>query len=273
MYIKERYISMSITIRNVIDTLKTPAISREQTVDQLLYGNPDTVVKRIAVTFLATTKVIEEAKRLGVNLIITHEGIFYSHFDKREMLKSDPVYIAKNKLIEESGIAIFRNHDHVHLQGVDGITKALVAALNWQDCEIESSLTSSILMLNEMTLKNIISHVKKQLGISRVRYIGNLDMSCRKIGVLVGYRGGGESVIPLVGTKDLDLIIYGEGPEWETPEYFRDVIEQGKNKALIVLGHAESEVPGMKYMADRLQEEYPDIPVHFIKEETIFSID
>lgn len=263
---------MSITIRNIIETLKTPAISREQTVDQLLYGNADTEVKQIAVAFLATTKVIEEAKRIGVNLIITHEGIYYSHFDKREMLKSDPVYLDKHRLIEESGIAIFRNHDHIHLQGTDGITKALIAALGWQNYEVESSFTSSILTINDMTVKDIIAHVKNQLGISRVRYIGNLDMICRRIGVLVGYRGSGESVIPLVGSKDLDLIIYGEGPEWETPEYFRDAIEQGKNKALIVLGHAESEIPGMEYMASMLQEKYPSIPVHFIKEDTVFDI-
>lgn len=264
---------MSILIRDIINTLKTPAITREHTVDQLLYGNLDTEVKKIGVTFLVTAKVIEEAKKLGINLLITHEGIYYTHFEKREMLQADPVYLAKHKLIEESGIAIFRNHDHVHNQGSDGITNALVTAFGWQDFEVENSLTYSILSINEMTVEDIIAHVKKQLGINLVRYVGDLDMTCKRIGVLVGFRGGAESVIPLVSSKDLDLVIYGEGPEWETPEYFRDAKQLGMNKALIVLGHAESEIPGMEYMANKLQEKYPNIPVHFIKEDTIFNVE
>lgn len=264
---------MKIYVRDVIETLKTPAIDREKTVDQLLYGDPDAEVKQIAVTFLASTRVIKEAKRLGVNLIITHEGIYYSHFDRSEMLKSDPVYLAKHKLIEESKIAIFRNHDHVHLQGYDGITKALVAALGWQDYERESSFVSSVLAFDKaMTLKNIINHIKTSLGLSYIRYIGDLDTDCRRIGVLVGYRGSGENVIPLVAGKELDLVIYGEGPEWESPEYIKDAIDLGMGRALIVLGHAESEIPGMEQMAKRLQQKYPEIPVHFIRDEGVFRL-
>lgn len=265
---------MSILVRDVIERLKTPGIEREHTVDQLLYGDPEAEVKQIGVTFLATTKIIEEAKRLGINLIITHEGIYYSHFDKREMLKSDPVYLAKHKLIAESGIAIFRNHDHVHLQEYDGITRALVAALGWQAYELESSFVSSVLVLDApMTLKDAITHIKSSLGLEHLRYVGNLDASCKRIGVLVGYRGSAENVLPLVGEKELDLVIYGEGPEWETPEYFRDALRLGMNKALIVLGHAESEMPGMKQMAERLKQTYPGIGVHFLRDEAIFKID
>lgn len=265
---------MSILIRDVIESLKTPAIAKENTVDQLLYGNPDDEVKQIAVTFLATSRVIEEARKLGVNLIITHEGIYYSHFDKRELLKSDPVFQAKHKLIEESNIAIFRNHDHVHRQNYDAITKALVEVFGWQDYEVESTFTSTILSLNSpISLKDAISHIKLSLGIDHVRFVGNLDTSCRRIGVLVGYRGSAENVLPLIAEKELDLVIYGEGPEWETPEYFRDAMYLGMDKALIVLGHAESEIPGMENMAKKLQQKYPDIPVHFIKDETIFNID
>lgn len=264
---------MSILIGDVIEKIKTPAITKENTVDQLLYGDPNTEVRKIGVTFLATAKVIEEAKRLGINLIISHEGIYYTHFENREMLKSDSVFLAKDKLIKESGIAIFRNHDHIHMQGFDGITKALVAALGWQDYEIESYLSSFILSLNRpMSLKNVLSHIKKSLDVEHLRYIGNLDTSCRKIGVTVGYRGGAQTVIPLTGSKDLDLVICGEGPEWETPEYFRDAVQLGMNKALVVLGHAESEMPGVEYMAKKLQQTFPDIPVHFLKDKTVFSL-
>ena len=97
-------------------------------------------------------------------------------------------------------------------------------------------------------------------------------MTCKRIGVLVGYRGGGEQVIPLFENEGFDLVIYGEGPEWETPEYVRDAVRQGKKKGLLVLGHAESEMPGMRFLARELQDKFPGIPVHFLPQEPIFGI-
>ena len=67
-------------------------------------------------------------------------------------------------------------------------------------------------------------------------------------------------------------MICGEGPEWEAPEYVRDAVYQKKNRALIVLGHAESESPGMEYYTELLQNSFPNIPVHYIKYDPIFRL-
>ncbi|AHA58143.1 hypothetical protein M493_09737 [Geobacillus genomosp. 3] len=72
--------------------------------------------------------------------------------------------------------------------------------------------------------------------------------------------------------EHLDAIIYGEGPEWETPGYVRDAVHQGRRKALIVLGHAESEEPGMRYLAEWLGLQFPDVPIHFIQETPLFQV-
>lgn len=48
-----------------------------------------------------------------------------------------------------------------------------------------------------MTVQDVITYVKKKLDISNIRFIGDLSMNCKRIGVLVGYRGGAEPVIPL----------------------------------------------------------------------------
>jgi putative NIF3 family GTP cyclohydrolase 1 type 2 len=114
--------------------------------------------------------------------------------------------------------------------------------------------------------------VKMQLGIQWIRSAGDLSQQCRRIGVLVGYRGGGPVAIPILEQHNLDLLIYGEGPEWETPEYVRDANVLGQLKTLIVLGHAESEQPGMKLLAERLDLRLPDIPTTFIPVEPVFQI-
>ena len=79
-------------------------------------------------------------------------------------------------------------------------------------------------------------------------------------------------MIPLIESKKLDLVIYGEGPEWETPEYIRDAVYQQSGGAIIALGHAESEMPGMKYIAEMLKQSFPDIPVKFIPQAPVFKI-
>ncbi|MNI82276.1 hypothetical protein D3C73_1389700 [compost metagenome] len=89
---------------------------------------------------------------------------------------------------------------------------------------------------------------------------------------MAGYRGGGSLTIPLFQAERLDVILYGEGPEWETPEYIRDALYQGRQKGLLVLGHAESEAPGMKALARSIGRQFPQVPVHFLKDGPVFTI-
>ena len=105
-----------------------------------------------------------------------------------------------------------------------------------------------------------------------VRYEGDLSMLCNRIGLLVGYSDGRDQALPLFHGKKLNMVIYGEGPEWETPEYVGDAIYQGKNKSLIVLGPAESELPDMKYPTQLLQEKFPEIPFYFIPQAPVYKV-
>jgi putative NIF3 family GTP cyclohydrolase 1 type 2 len=261
-----------ITVQNVIDQLIEQVDTLENTVDTLKYGNPSMEVTGIATTFMATQHVIEQAINLGVNLLITHEGLFYSHMDNTEIAAESQVVIEKHRLIEESGIAVYRLHDYVHRYKPDGIMAGLIEALEWESYVEKNHPTSTIVNIPPMTVKEIAQYVKTKLGMEFVRTAGELSQNCTRIGLLAGYRGGGALSIPLFEKEDLDLIISGEGPEWETPEFVRDASYQGKRKALIVLGHAESEAPGMKYLAAWMQTIFADIPVHFISEKPLFQL-
>lgn len=263
---------MAVRIQEVLDALTAPADPVVPTVDRLEPGNPDAIVKGIAVTFLATQEIIEKAKDLGVNLVISHEGIFYSHHDRRETLKGDPVYKEKSRMLDESGMAVYRFHDNIHHYHPDAVTQGLLQSLGWMRYEVENLSVASILEIPETILEDIVSTIKNRLFVPYVRFVGNPAAPCRRVGVFVGFRGSGDTVIPFFNEKNLDLAIYGEGPEWETPEYVRDALYQGKNKALIVLGHAESEAPGMERFADSLLEKFPGLPVHYIPYKPIFQI-
>ena len=65
-------------------------------------------------------------------------------------------------------------------------------------------------------------------------------------------------------SPDVDIVVVGEINEWETSEYARDAARQKKSKALIILGHANSEEPGMKYLAEWLRPMVPSIKITFV---------
>ncbi|ULT59936.1 Nif3-like dinuclear metal center hexameric protein [Neobacillus drentensis] len=263
---------MTLTVQHVLDRLMEPVDHIQNTVDMLKFGHPNMEVKGIATTFMATQQVIKRAIHLGVNLLITHEGLFYSHIDNPELWEENTVYSEKNRIITESGLSIYRFHDYLHRCQPDGIMTGLIEALEWKTFIEKDTPTSTVVKIPPMSVREIAEYVKDKLGIQFVRTVGELSDTCSRIGLLAGYRGGGTLSIPLFEKEHVDLIISGEGPEWETPEFVRDAVYQGKRKALIVLGHAESEAPGMKYLAKWIQSEFPGIPVHFIPEKPLFKV-
>ena len=100
-----------------------------------------------------------------------------------------------------------------------------------------------------------------------IQVVGDLEMKCRRVGILVGggSLGLGHEEMPasLMHDEQLDVMVCGEITEWTLSAYVRDAAALGFNKAMIVVGHERSEEPGMKDLADRLQPLLGDIPVRF----------
>ncbi len=89
-------------------------------------------------------------------------------------------------------------------------------------------------------------------------------MQISQIGLALGAPGY-QSQIKLLRNRDVQLLITGETHEWETVEWVRDAVTQGKHKGLILMGHANSEEAGMKYCADWLSGFVTEVPVKFIQ--------
>ena len=120
-----------LTAREVIARIQTHVGIpwQQETVDTFKAGNPDTEVRGIAVTMMATLDVLQRAVAAGQNLIITHEPTFYNHLDKPELEESDPVLAAKRAFIQEHGLVVWRFHDHWHRMKPDGIEAGMAHAL------------------------------------------------------------------------------------------------------------------------------------------------
>ncbi len=123
----------TLTAAQVIERIKknVGVPWRAETVDTIKSGTPETEVKGIATTMMATLDVVQRAAAAGKNFVITHEPTFYSHEDKTDALKNDPTYQFKQKFLNDHDMVVFRFHDHWHAHQPDGIATGMVQALGW----------------------------------------------------------------------------------------------------------------------------------------------
>jgi putative NIF3 family GTP cyclohydrolase 1 type 2 len=251
---------MGKSIQDVIDIIigQVPGTPSEETVDTIKCGDPSQPVTGIVTTFLATQAVLEEAVELDANLIITHEPTFYNHLDEVEWLEGDPVYAAKRQFIDDNGLVVWRFHDYWHMHRPDGILTGVLKALGW-DSSVDAAYPP-VFDVPAMTLDVLAVFLKDKLGIDTVRVVGAPDLVCQRVCFAVG-AGGGRGQIHGLSQEGVDAIVCGEINEWETCEYTRDAVLQGRSKGLIVLGHAKSEEAGMEWLVKWLAPLVPGVPV------------
>ncbi len=240
----------------------------EPTCDQLIEGDWDQEVTGIITTFMATVEVIHKTIELGCNLIITHEPTYFTGWDKLEWLRDDPVYHRKRALINDNGLTIWRYHDHMHNGNGDLIYDGLLETLGWKPYLNRSLPHPHCYTIPPTSMADLVEFFKQKLGLNILRVIGRTDISCTRVGILVGggSLGLGDEKMPaaLMHEQQLDVMVCGEITEWTLSAYVRDAAAMGFNKAMIIVGHERSEEPGMKRLPDALQPLVKDIPVKFI---------
>lgn len=234
---------------------------RAQTVDRIIAGAPETPVKGIATTMMATLDVLQRASKAGLNLVITHEPTFYSHQDSVEQLTSDPTYQFKLDFIRRNNMAVFHFHDHWHARSPDGIAAGMTRELGWE--KNADPQNPRLFSFEPTSLAALVSDMQRKLGASSIRVVGDPRMTVRRAIASWGYASQFPG-IPLLARADVDVLIVGETREWEVVEYAQDMIASGKHKALIVLGHVVSEQAGMKLCAEWLKGFITEVPVDLV---------
>jgi putative NIF3 family GTP cyclohydrolase 1 type 2 len=252
-----------MTHQEVIDIIlkEIPGEPRENTVDTFKSGDPNDRVTGVVTTFIATRQVLKRAVELGANLVITHEPTYYNHRDETERLQGDAVFEAKRRFIEQSGIAIWRFHDYWHAHRPDGICTGFARLLGWEGYRDPDD--ERIFHIPETTLAQLAGTVRQRLEAESLRVAGDPQLSCSSIATVLG-AAGWPNHLRALASDGVDVVICGESAEWQACEYIRDGVAAGRSKGLMVVGHCNSEEPGMSYLAEWLQPLIPEVPVHFV---------
>lgn len=233
------------------------------TVDTFKAGDPNTPITGIAVTMMATLDVIQRAAASGKNLVITHEPTFYSHLDQTADLEkhNDAVLAEKQAFIRDHHMVVWRFHDHWHRRKPDGIQFGMMHALGWEKFQDPSN--AHLFTIPETTLEGLATSVKSKLDIVALRVVGDPTMRLTKVAMLPG-AGGSAGQIRMLERDDVEALLIGEVPEWETVEYAADAATEHRHKALLLLTHIPSEQAGMEECARWLKTFVSEVPIEFV---------
>ena len=258
------------TVQQIIDLILKEGnlIPKKDTVDTLKNGKPEQIVTGIITTMFATITVIEEAIKLNANFIIAHEPTFYNHRDDIDWVKNNKVTAQKQALLDKHKIVIWRFHDYCHSLKPDAVSYGFARKAGWLPYYKSDE---QMLTIPGMTLEKLAEYLKNKLGIRYVRFIGDPNQMCARIALFLGAPGG-QRQVSLVEKENPDVLITGEAVEWETVEYMRDSNLLGNKPAMLVLGHAASEDPGMEWFAEWLQTKLKEIKIKHIASGDAFHL-
>ena len=230
-------------------------VNEERTCDTLKCGDIEADIKKVAVTMMPNADTIRRAAEWGADLMICHEPLYYVHMDKTEGREEDPVIRMKKELVAQSGMAIFRLHDHMHHNKPDDmIFKGEILALDLPGKQEPSPYyaVSHYTLDEPITPRALAKRLEERLDIRHIRIVGAADKPMTKLGCCFGAAGNLQNELSL----GREIILTGEADEWSDAEYIRDAAAFGSNAALLIMGHVGSERDGMFYLARLLTERY-----------------
>lgn len=229
----------------------------------ILLGNENAKIRKVLLALDIVDEVIEEAKNLKANLIITHHPII---FNKIKSISSDSLIC---KLLKED-ISVISAHTNLDVSK-NGVNFYLAKALNLTDLKVLSFAENNknlplgfIGKLNEtLTCRKFAEFVKKRLNCKGARYINISNKKIQK--VAVGSGSCGDLIYTAIKSQ-VDAFVTGEIKHHE--------ILQAKQSGICVVdvGHYKSEDIVMDPLREKLCDNFKNI--EFLKSQVdIDSID
>ena len=227
------------------------------TKDKVLAGDIERPLKKAAFTMTATPNIIRKACEWGAELLVVHEPIFYT--DGEPDYSVSPA-AEKKKLLDVSGLTVYRFHDHPHMAEPDLICRGNLKYLDilGEFKHGNSFAVNRYVLDEEMTATELAEIIKKTLDVKLIRIVGSYNSKGKRLGCCFGTPGHIEEEL-----AQNDFVITGEIGELSVGEVARDYAELGFSKALIVLGHIGSEKAGMRLISEIMSEKEETVETRY----------
>ena len=208
-------------------------------------------VTQIGAAVDVSTRILTEAAKKNVDLLIVHHGLFWPGLQ--------PVTSALRRQLQlafEKDIALYSAHLPLDVHPKVGNNAHLIAALGLKSAEPfleEKGQPVGLKARASMPCSDLVRKLRKALGGS----IKSFNFGPKRTRVIGVVTGGAGSEIYRVAQEKVDTFITGEAPHWATVA----AEELGMN--LLLGGHYATEVFGVKALAAHLSKRFR-IPWEFI---------
>lgn len=178
------------TVQEIFDTLcELAPLALQTSYDNagFLIGRAQTPVHTALLSLDVTNDVIEEAKTLGAELIISHHPVIW---DEMKRVTDETVETERVLRLIESRIAVISMHTNLDIAegGVNDVLISLLGLENLGPFEEESCGRMGMLS-KPVSLEQFLSHCKDKLQTNGLRYY-DAGRPVHKIAVLGGSGGG-----------------------------------------------------------------------------------
>ncbi|PYI75319.1 MAG: Nif3-like dinuclear metal center hexameric protein [Verrucomicrobia bacterium] len=208
-------------------------------------------VTRLGAAVDVSTRVLTEAAKKNIDLLIVHHGLFWAGLQPvRKSLRR------QLQLAFENDIALYSAHLPLDIHPKIGNNAQLAAALGLKSAQPfleEKDQPVGLKMRASMPRAELVRKLRKALN-GPVKVFGFGPKQTRSIGIVTGAAG---SEIYRVAQENIDTFITGEAPHWAAVA----AEELGMN--LLLGGHYATEVFGVKALAAHLSKRF-EIPWEFV---------
>jgi dinuclear metal center YbgI/SA1388 family protein len=208
-------------------------------------------VRRIGAAVDVSTRVLTEAQKRNIDLLIVHHGLFWPGLQ--------PVRGALRRQLRiafENDIALYSAHLPLDIHPGVGNNAQLAAALGLKSVRPfleEKGQPVGLRVRASLPRSELVRKLQKALN-GPVKVFDSGPKRTRAIGIVTG---AGGSEIYRVADENIDTFITGEAPHWAAVA----AEELGMN--LLLGGHYATEVFGVKALAGRLSKRFR-VPWEFI---------
>ncbi len=219
----------------------------------LMVGDKNKEVKKVLLALDCTLKVIEEAKKENVELIITHHPLI---FKRPSSITTDTLQGKKIIELIKNDISLYSSH--TNLDSVEnGLNDTIVSILGFDNSKIleknkrddKAGLGRIVSLKESIQLEDLISKIKKSLNINNLRVVKGKD----KVNKIAIINGSGQDFIGKAVALGADCIITGDTTYHFASDYKEMEI------SILDVGHFASEQITFFNVMEILKEKFKDV--------------
>lgn len=233
----------------------------------LLCGREEKEVSSVYIALDATGEVIEEARRVGADLLLTHHPMI---FKPLKQISGNHFIGEKILTLAESGMCYYAMHTNFDVMGMAdavaeqlGLQERKVLTVTYEDDLSKEGIGRVGALPMPMTLAECAEYVKNRCHIGQVKVYG---MPAETIVMAAVCPGSGKSCIEDAIRAGADVLITGD------IDHHEGIDSVGQGLAIIDAGHYGLEKIFVPYMEEYCKKKLADVKIYTAAEKEPFWV-